>query len=89
MGYRGRRAPQYDPSLPIRRVHGGGEIKWQGRFRFVDEAFAGYPVALKRQRCSVWQVYFYNVLLGQLLDTDTTGIRTVSHKHSLEGPRTV
>jgi len=87
--YRGSRPPRYPKQLPIRRVHNGGEIKWQGRFRFVGEAFAGYLVALKRYRRGIWKVYFYNVLLGHLHDADTSGIRTASHPHSFKGPRKV
>jgi transposase InsO family protein len=87
--YRGSRPPRYPRNLPLRRVHQGGEIKWQGRFRFVGEAFAGYLVALKRQRRGVWKVYFYNVLLGQLHDADTTGIRTASHQQTAKGPHKV
>ena len=89
IGYRGSRSPCYPKDLPVRRVHNGGEIKWQGRFRFVGEAFAGYLVALKPQRRGIWNVHFYDVLLGQLHDTDTTGIRTASHRHPAKGPRKV
>jgi len=87
--YRGSRSPHYAKELPARRVHNGGEIKWQGRFRFVGEAFAGYLVALKRHRRGIWKVYFYQVLLGRLHDADTSGIRTASHQHSSQGPRKV
>lgn len=87
--YRGSRRPRYPKRLPLRRVHNGGEIKWQGRFRFVGEAFAGYLVALKRHRRGIWKVYFYDVLLGHLHDADNSGIRTVHHEHSVKGPRKV
>ncbi len=87
--YRGTRAPRYPKHLPIRRVHLGGEIKWQGRFRFVGEAFAGYLVALKPKRRGVWAVYFYHVLLGELHDADTSGMRVVRRSNPVQGPRTV
>jgi hypothetical protein len=87
--YRGSRSPRYPKHLPVRRVHNGGEIKWQGRFRFIGEAFAGYLIALKRHRRGIWKVYFYEVLLGHLHDADTSGIRTASHQHSSKGPRKV
>jgi hypothetical protein len=70
----------------VRRVHQGGEIKWPGRFRFVGEAFAGHLVGLKRQRRGIWKIYFYSVVLGQLHDTDATGIRIVSQQKPLKGP---
>jgi hypothetical protein len=87
--YVGSRSPRYPAQVPVRRVHNGGEIKWQGRFRFIGEAFAGYLVALKPHRRGVWKVYFYHVLLGHLHDADTSGIRTASHQHSSKGPRKV
>jgi hypothetical protein len=87
--YRGTRPPHYPKHLPIRRVHNGGEIKWQGRLRFVGEAFAGYLVALKHQRRGIWKVYFYHALLGHLHDSDVTGIRTASQRHPARGPRKV
>lgn len=87
--YRGSRPPRYPTNSPVRRVHQGGEIKWQGRLRFVGEAFAGYLVALKLQRRGIWKVYFYHVLLGELLDNDITGIRTASHRYPAKGPRKV
>jgi len=87
--YRGSRPPRYPRPLPLRRVHNSGEIKWQGRFRFVGEAFAGYLVALKRQRRGIWAVYFYHVLLGQLHDADPSGLRTANHRRPVKGPKKV
>lgn len=87
--YRGIRPPAYPKALPVRRVHLGGEIKWQGRFRFVGEAFAGYLVALKPKRRGVWAVYFYQVLLGHLHAADTSGLRVVRRNHPVQGPRKV
>lgn len=87
--YRGIRAPRYPKKLPVRRVHHSGEIKWQGRFRFVGEAFAGYLVALRRKRRGVWAVCFYHVLLGHLQDADTSGLRTVTRRCPVKGPRKV
>lgn len=87
--YRGLRPPRYPKLLPVRRVHLGGEIKWQGRFRFVGEAFAGHLVALKRIRRGVWAVYFYHVMLGHLHDADASGLRVASRTHPVNGPRKV
>jgi transposase InsO family protein len=87
--YRGSRPPRYPKNLPVRRVHQGGEIKWQGRLRFVGEAFAGYLVALKRQQRGISKVYFYHALLGHLHDHDLTGIRTAAHRYPAKGPRKV
>ena len=87
--YRGSRPPRYPKAWPVRRVHHSGEIKWQGRFRFIGEAFAGYLVALRRQQRGVWAVYFYEILLGRLHDADTSGLRTVSQRDPVKGPRKV
>jgi hypothetical protein len=87
--YRGSRPPRYPKPLPTRRVHHSGEIKWQGRFRFVGEAFTGRYVALKRQRRGVWSVHYYHVLLGELHDADASGLRTATHRHPVNGPRKV
>jgi transposase-like protein len=85
--YRGSHPPRYPKHLPTRSVHHSGEIKWQNRFRFVGEAFAGRYVALKRQRRGVWRVYYYHVLLGELHDADASGLRVASHRHPVDGPR--
>jgi transposase InsO family protein len=87
--YRGSQPPRYPKPLPKRRVHHSGEIKWQGRFRFVGEAFAGRYVALKRLRRGVWRVYYYHVVLGQMHDADPGGLRTARHRHPAKGPRKV
>lgn len=84
--YLGTRPPDYPQPRLLRRVHNGGEIKWQGRFRFVGEAFAGSLVALRKQRRGLWAVYFYHVLLGHLHDADTSGLRTVKRLRPVKGP---
>jgi transposase InsO family protein len=87
--YRGDQPRRYPPRLPKRRVANGGEIKWQGRMRFVGEAFAGRYVNLKPQRRGVWRVYYYHVLLGELYAADLSGLRTASHPHQGKGTRIV
>jgi len=87
--YRGSQPPRYPKGLPLRQVRHNGEIKWQHRFRFVGEAFAGQTLALKRQRRGVWRVYYYHVLLGELHDADPGSLRTASHPHPRNGPRKV
>jgi transposase InsO family protein len=87
--YLGTRPPDYPRPRLLRRVHKGGEIKWQGRFRFVGEAFAGSLVALRKQRRGLWAVYFYHVLLGHLHDADTSGLRTVKRLRPVKGPSKV
>jgi hypothetical protein len=43
-GYpRGRPSVQYAVAWAVRQVRQNGEIKWQGRRRFIGEAFVGQP----------------------------------------------
>lgn len=87
--YRGSQPPRYPPHQPKRWVTHSGEIKWQGRFRFVGEAFAQRYVRLQPQRRGLWRVYYYHVLLGELHDADLTGLRPAIHQHLGKGARKV
>lgn len=79
--YRPKRSPQrsaelkYAAGLAVRRVRSNGQIKWQGRMRFVGEAFIGYPVGLKTISQNKFAVYFAEHLIGELLESDAGGIR--------------
>jgi hypothetical protein len=79
--YRAKRSPQrsgllsYGKELVVRRVRSNGQIKWRGRKRFVGEAFIGYAVGMKRVRKDESLVYFADLLIGQLLESDPGGIR--------------
>src|SRR5262249_6950864 len=42
----------------VRRVRSNGQIRWQGRKRFVGEAFVGYPVGLRLRGDGKWAVRF-------------------------------
>jgi len=87
--YRGCQPPSYPPHLLKRWVNHSGEIKWQGRFRFVGEAFAKRYVVLKPQRQGLWRVFYYHVFLGELHDADLSGLRPAIHHHPSKGPRKV
>ena len=78
----GRKLPKqskpwrYDPGWESRLVKGKGMISFQGRSRFIGEAFEGERVGLKRSRVGVWGVHFGPLQIGELWDKDTTpGIR--------------
>jgi hypothetical protein len=79
--YRPKRSPErmvvlkYSQNLMVRRVRSNGQIKWRGRKRFVGEAFIGYPVGIKRVSKDESLVYFGDLLIGQLLESDPGGIR--------------
>ena len=71
--------PSYPEGYQVRRVRSNGEIKWCGRKRFVGTVFKGVPVGVKRVDLGRSQVYFGSILLGDLHDVDSGGVRpTVS-----------
>jgi putative transposase len=65
----------YPKGWAIRRIRSNGEIQWQGRKRFVGEAFVGYPVGIKAKSRGRWEVYFGNLLIGELWRLDQGGMR--------------
>jgi len=78
--YTGRlQEPTYPPSYIVRRVRSNGEIKWQGRKRFISEVLVGLPVGLLPTEPERSIVYFGQVPLGALHTIDSGGLRpTVS-----------
>ena len=87
--WRGPQPPRYPAHWQFRRVRSNGQIKWQGRFRFIGEAFSGHQIALRRLRKDRWRVYFYHVPLGELHQADNTGLRPAQHRRHGIGPRKV
>jgi putative transposase len=71
----------YAKSWVRRWVRGNGEITWQGKRRFVGEAFVGDYVGLKAIRARVWRVYFGPLLVGELHEQETGNIRTAKYRH--------
>jgi transposase InsO family protein len=69
----------YPKAWPQRRVRRHGEIKWQGRLRYIGEAFRGGRVALESIQPDQTNVYFANVLLGQLHAADAGGLRPAAY----------
>lgn len=65
----------YSSDWAVRRVRSNGQIKWRGRKRFVGEAFIGYSVGVKRVGKGEYLLYFADLLIGQLLESDPGGIR--------------
>ena len=60
-------------------VRGNGEINWQGRRRYVGEAFVRDYVGLKRSLGKTWKVYFGPVLIGVLHPEEGGSIRMVKY----------
>jgi hypothetical protein len=75
---RRRQILKYPRSWAVRRVRSNGEIKWQGRKRFVGEAFVGYPVGFK-PGTEKWAVYFGRLLIGELWEYDEGGMRAAKY----------
>ncbi len=79
--YRPKRLPprrvrlSYSSRWAVRRVRSNGQIKWRGRKRFVGEAFIGYPVGLKTMGGETYAIYFADLLIGELLESDPGGMR--------------
>jgi len=73
--YRGGEAVKYPRPWAVRRVRRNGQIRWQGRLRFVGEAFVGQKVGLQPLRPGQHLVYLANVPLGELRATDVCGLR--------------
>jgi len=69
---------KYPRRWGVRRVRSNGQIKWQGRKRFVGEAFVGYPVGLKPGR-KKWAIYFARLLVGELWEGDAGGMRPTKY----------
>jgi len=70
---------KYARALTVRRVRSNGQIKWQGRKRFIGEAFVGYPVGLKVVNEQRWEVYFSGLLIGELRALDPGGMRPATY----------
>ncbi len=72
-------AVSYPLGWKTRRVRSNGQIRWQGRLRFIGEAFVGYPVGLKPGRGGEQGVYFGALGLGILRASDAGGLRPTAY----------
>lgn len=71
---------RYPAGWESRLVKGNGMIYFRGEGRFVGEAFEGERVGLKPRRPGVWEVYFGPLVVGELWDCETTGIRAAWYR---------
>ena len=62
----------------VRRVRSNGQIKWQGRTRFIGEAFVGERIGLKASGPGKHAEYFLGALIGTLHGDDKGGMRPAS-----------
>jgi putative transposase len=78
--YPGRQTElEYPTGWKVRRVRSNGTIRWEGRLRFVGEAFVGQRVGLKPASNQLYAVYFAGVLLGQMHTADGSGMRPATY----------
>lgn len=64
----------YKADWELRRVRSNGQIRWQGRLRFIGEAFSGEKVGLVEVAKGRHQVYLRDWLLGDLHEDQPGGI---------------
>jgi transposase InsO family protein len=76
-----RRLPElkYPTRWKVRRVRSNGTIRWEGRLRFLGEAFVGQRVGLKPGSSDLYVVYFAGLLLGQMHRADVSGLRPATY----------
>lgn len=65
----------YPKSFALRRVRPHGDIKWQGRLRFIGRAFVGETLGLKALSPHHCAVYLGELLIGELHAKDAPGMR--------------
>ena len=67
---------KYTKGFKVRRVRSNGQIKWDARKRFIGEAFIGQWVGLRPLKRGVWAVYFQQLMIGHLYQSDHGAMRT-------------
>ena len=75
------RGLSYPPKWATRRVRSNGQIRWQGRLRFIGEAFVGMKLGLEPKPAGRYKVYLAKVLLGELHSKDAGGLRPAFYIH--------
>jgi transposase InsO family protein len=79
---RGILAWKYPCGWEKRWVRGNGEINWHGVRRYVGEAFVRAYIGLKPLRQGEWNVYFGDLLIGQLHENERGSIRMATYRRS-------
>jgi putative transposase len=70
----------YPGNWTQRQVRSNGQIRWQGRKRFIGEAFVRHRIGLKRLKRNVQAVYLGPLLLGHLHDHDQGTMRPMVYQ---------
>lgn len=58
--------PEYAPHLEVRRVSEKGAVSLRGQFLFISEVLAGERIGLEEVDDGVWNILFYQTLLGRI-----------------------
>jgi putative transposase len=74
-------SPNYTGALATRRVHPNGEIVWEGRRRFIGDAFAGELLGLFVLSPGAWSIRFLHLEIGHLHRADSGGMRPANHTY--------
>ena len=65
----------YPAGWKVRRVRPHGDIKWEGRLRFIGRAFVRETLGLKEMAEGRWHVYLGRLLIGELHRDDPCSMR--------------
>jgi|SRR5271154_5376761 len=76
----------YPKGWQRRWVKDNGELSWQGKRRFVGEAFVRDYVGLKPVKWGVWRVYFGPKLVGEMHEKEQGSIRTAKYQTRKKSP---
>ena len=74
---------RYPRSWKQRQVRSNGEIQWQGRKRFIGEAFVRQRLGLKPLQRGVQAIYFGPLLLGHLHHADPGAMRPAVYQRRI------
>jgi hypothetical protein len=72
----------YPAGMEVRRVHRDGTIKLDGRKRYLSQALAKYKVGLRARDCELMEVWFCDLLLGELDRLQATPLRPTASASS-------
>jgi len=57
---------RYPESWTQGQINAHGRLYWQGRLRFIGEAFSHETVALRLKKTGIWEVFLGSDLIGEL-----------------------
>jgi hypothetical protein len=79
------REVEYPAGWEVRRIQGGGQMRWKGERVFVAHALEHEPVGLEQIEDDHWRVWFSFYEIGTL-DTGALVIRRKDHRAGTQKP---